>query len=341
MTELYSKKRVKFRNKNKQKEFFISIEKALGIKLIKNITKKFNLNIRQISYWRNAENTLPLDIFETLLNLSKVQNPDGIRTIDRYSHVKSAGRKGYDAVLKKYGKFPNDEKKQKTNWKKWWGKIGKYQDREIFRRKPITLPNKNKDLSELFGILIGDGGITERQVRITLNSETDKEYSDFVMKLILKVFNVKSQKNKVRSCKAINICVSRTDLVQFLIKNGLKKGNKLKQNLSIPDWITRKQIFLTACIRGMVDTDGSIVHEVHTIKGKKYSYNRLNFTSASPVLVQQVMCFFRDIGFHPKLRRRGRSVELENKIEIWEYFKRVGTHNPKHLNRLGGVAREV
>ena len=147
--------------------------------------------------------------------------------------------------------------------------------------------------------------------------------------------------HKVRGTKALNICISRTDLVNFLAKHGLKVGNKLKQNLSIPEWILRSPKYIIPCIRGMVDTDGSVVIETHLIKNKKYSYPRLNFTSASPILVGQTVHLLEKLGFHPKIRRRGRSVQLENIKEIWEYFKRIGTSNPKHMKRFGGVAREV
>lgn len=37
----------------------------------------------------------------------------------------------------------------------------------------------------------------------------------------------------------------------------------------------------------MIDTDGSVVIETHNIKKKKYTYYRLNFTSASPFLIDQ------------------------------------------------------
>ena len=334
MSESYNEKRVKFLSKNAQKEFFKLIENKLSGDT-KKIAKISRVGVRQISDWRNAKYTLSLIAFENLLKVTKIARPTSVQIIDQYSHVKSAGKKGFKIVLKKYGEIPKNEKLRRENWEKWWGKIGKYQEHKIFEKKMIIVPRNGTDLAEFCGILIGDGGVTKYQVTITLNYETDKEYSTFVVKLIKRLFKVKPKLNIIKGSKAMNICVSRKNVVDFLHKKGIIIGNKLKQNLSIPEWIVKSKKYLRACIRGMVDTDGSVVIETHHIKGKKYIYYRLSFTSASPILASQAYEAFKSFGFTPKIRRKGRSIQLENIQEICDYFKRIGTSNPKHLERLG------
>ena len=333
MLKSYIQKRVKFIDKTEQRKFIELVEKRIGggTKELASISK---VGIRQISDWKNAKSTLSLYAFEKFLVAAKIPRPTKIKIIERYSHAKSAGKKGFIAVLKKYGKFPKNEERRKENWQKWWKTKGKHQKREICKSKSIKIPMKYRQLAEWFGILIGDGGITERQVRITLNCETDKTYSKFVIKLIQKLFHVKPKIYKIKGTKAFNISISSTDLVDFLFKYGLKVGNKLEQNLSIPEWIMKSKKYIIPCIRGMFDTDGCVVIETHRIKRKKYRYYRLNFTSASPILIGQTVWALEKLGFHPKIRRYGRSVQLENINEIWEYFKRIGTSNPKHIKRL-------
>lgn len=97
-------------------------------------------------------------------------------------------------------------------------------------------------------------------------------YSVYVIKLLQKLFKVKPKVCRVKNSKALNISISRSDLVDFLFRHGLKVGNKLKQNLSIPEWIMKSGKYIIPCIRGMVDTDGSVVIETHHIKNKKYTY---------------------------------------------------------------------
>ena len=326
-------KRVKFLDQNEQKEFIELIKTRIRNGAV-GIAKISGVSVRQISDWKNAKSTLPVRVFEKLLVLAKIPRPKNIKIVGRYAHTKSAGMKGFIAIIKKYGEFPKNEKVRKENWWKWWKSKGKYQDREIFKRKFIKTPERNTDLAELCGIIIGDGGITRRQVKITLNCETDRIYSEYVMKLLTKLFDVKPSIHNIRGSKALNICISRSDLVDFLVKQGLKLGNKLKQNVSIPQWIMKSQKYVFPCVRGMMDTDGCVVLEIHRIKNKNYTYCRLNFTSASPALVDQVVHVLETAGFHPKIRRGGRSVQLEKIDEIWEYFQRIGTSNPKHIDRL-------
>ena len=334
MSESYIGKRIKFLNRSSQKEFFGLIEsQPLGNK--KNIARISGVGVRQISDWKNVKGTISLSAFEKLLLTYKIPRPKSIRIIEQYSHTKSAGKKGYEVMLKKYGGIPKNEQLRRQNWEKWWKTVGKKQNLEILKRKVIRIPFNSADLAEYCGILIGDGGLTKWQVIVTLNSETDKEYLLFIVDLTKKLFNVKPKINRIRSSKAINICVSRRELVDFLNSKGILIGNKLKQNLSIPKWIMESPEYLSRCIRGMVDTDGSVVIETHNIKSVKYVYYRLNFTSASPLLIKQTFESLKKFGFTPKIRRGGRSIQLEKSSEICEYFKRIGTSNPKHLERLG------
>lgn len=332
MPKTYIKDRVKFLDKNEQREFMQLLKIRIGN--TKKIAMLSKVGLRQISEWSNAKSTLSLYAFEKLILVSGVSRPNKIEIINRYAHTSSAGKKGFFSVKEKYGGIPRDEEDRKKAWKEWWNKIGKNKEQKILQRKLILIPKHSIELAELFGILIGDGGVTKSQVRITLNGVDDKDYIKFVVKLLQKIFKVKPKIYKFKNSKAVDICISRTDLILYLVEQGIKLGHKINQQLSIPRWILEEEKYFIPCIRGMFDTDGCIVRETHTIKQKKYLYYRLNFTSASPLLVKQIIQILEILGFHPKLRRGGRSVQLENITEIWEYLRRVGTHNPKHLIRL-------
>ena len=39
---------------------------------------------------------------------------------------------------------------------------------------------------------------------------------------------------------------------------GLKPGNKIKSQTTIPKWIWKSDELLKACVRGLIDTDGSV-----------------------------------------------------------------------------------
>ena len=118
MPKSYSEKRVKFLHKNEQREFLELAEKLIG-KGKKGIALISKVSVRQISDWKNAKTTLSLEAFDKLLAITKIRRPTRIKILGRYSHVKSAGKKGLTAVLKKYGEFPKNEKLRKENWQKW------------------------------------------------------------------------------------------------------------------------------------------------------------------------------------------------------------------------------
>lgn len=81
--------------------------------------------------------------------------------------------------------------------------------------------------------------------------------------------------------------------------------------------------------------DGCVVVETHSIEGKFYSYLRLNWTTYCPILSQTIYEILTNLGFHPKKRRGGKAIQLENHAEICDYLEVIGTHNPKHSRRAG------
>ena len=50
--------------------------------------------------------------------------------------------------------------------------------------------------------------------------------------------------------------------------------------------------------------------------------------------LQYALPTLKKMGFNPKIRSKGRAVQLEKMSEICDYLKRIGTSNPKHLERL-------
>ena len=327
-----SKKRVVFAV-GEQKKFIDRIQKLSGFSSEK-LAEISHISTRNFREWRRENTTMSFFALEQLTKITKIAIPKDIKIIDAYSHNSEAAKKGGQAVFKKYGALPFSEKQRMTGWKKWWEATGKNNPSAILLRKEIRLPQKSIDLAEFCGILIGDGGITKYQVTITLNGVTDRAYSQFVVTLIQKLFQFNAKVYKVKSSKAINVSISSRNVVIFLVGLGIKLGHKLKQNFSIPQWIMDSKEYRIACLRGMIDTDGCVVHETHIIKEKKYTYPRLNFTSASPLLIKQAIETLLGLGFNPEIRSKERSVQLENLQEICKYFYIVGSSNPKHLERI-------
>lgn len=125
---------------------------------------------------------------------------------------------------------------------------------------------------------------------------------------------------------------SSYELCRFLEIKCFKSGNKVKNNVPVPDWVKNKNSYVRACIRGLFDTDGCVYLDKHIIKGIKYQHVGLAFTNYN----ENILSFFKNslisFGFHPTHKTKN-YVFLRRKKEIDLYFKLIGTSNSKHSDK--------
>lgn len=328
---LISGKRVIFPPR-RQKRFLAKAKNKLNLSWPLFATR-LRVHPRTLNDWKREQYSLPFHILEKICKIAHLEQPRDIKIQKPFWWTQIGGQIAGKLVYQKYGTVGGDPEYRKKKWREWWEKKGKYKSRLISTPKSIREPNFSEDLAEFTGIVMGDGGITNSQVTITLNSKTDKLYGDFIKNLLKKLFKVKPSVYVHEEDSTISIVISRVRLVKFCKSIGLKIGNKLKQNLDIPDWIQRRRIFKISCLRGLIDTDGCLFNECHRINKKKYCYPRLAFTSASKQLRFSVFKVLKGFGFMPKMRHN-KDVQLENREEIIKYFKLIGTNSSNHLKRF-------
>ncbi len=198
--------------------------------------------------------------------------------------------------------------------------------------KPFKKPRVGRRLAECIGILMGDGGISRYQVVVSLHHINDREYAVYVENLLKDLFGVSPSVHHSPHKAVRNITISRVGLVKYLHELGLPIGNKLAYKFDMPDWIKQNQHYKTACLRGLVDTDGSVFTHTYRSKGKQYSYKKLSFTSASPALLSTVHSALRELNLHSR-KGSNHDVRLDSRADMKQYFSVVGTRNPKHLRR--------
>lgn len=317
--------------KNQQKEF---INKILSVISIKEAAKLCNLSERSIRDWRREKFSVNLKALHKLCQRTKTLFPPNVKLKDDYWYTSNGSSAGGLAVYKKYGRIGGNPEYRKKKWYEWWNREGRYKRHPIINVSfPINKPIKSENLAEFVGIVLGDGGITHRQITISLCSKNEEEYSKFVTKLIKKLFNVPIGIYYDKKYLAVDLVVSRSELVRFCIeKLGLKQGNKIKQQVDIPNWIKQNKLYLIACIRGLIDTDGCVFTHRYKSKGKWYDYKKLCFTSYSEPLRQSVFNALKDIGLNPRLAQK-RDVRIDSIEDTQKYFQLVKSHNPRHLKR--------
>lgn len=328
MDETFNSKRI-ILPKNQQIQFVnklltkISIKKAAGL---------CNLSERTIRDWQCGKFSMDLKSIQKLSKLTKISVPHNIKIKNRFWYANKGASLGGKAVFKKYGKIGGSEKVRKEKWQQWWMTIGKFDKNSITQPKSIVKPPKSENLSELCGIILGDGGMSKNQLTITLHHIDDKDYSKFVIKLIKKLFKINPSIYHDITNSVNDIVVSRVNLIKFLISLGLVTGNKIKQQVDIPNWIKRNNKFSIACVRGLVDTDGSVFIHKYKVNNIWYKYKKISFVSFSKPLINSVFKIFE----HNRIKSRiykNKDIRIDSIKDVKSYFKIFNSHNPKHLKK--------
>ena len=324
--------RVFFFKKGEQKIFLEKAQSKLeiGLEEFSNIA---GVCVRSMNDWKREKNSMSLQGLKMLCLRAEISFPKDVEIKDKFWYTNKAGKVGGLATFKKYGGIVGEEKYRKKKWLEWWDKKGKFNPNQYFLQKDIVLPKKSNRLAEFIGIVLGDGGISKRQVCVTLNKVDDLDFSFYVKDLISNLFNVQASIYVNPKVCVLNIVVSRTKLVKFLLAMGLNIGSKVRQQTGIPEWINGSEFFIKSCLRGLLDTDGCFYVDKHKYKGKVYLNCGINFTNRSfPILY-----FFKDslikFGFHPTQKTKF-SIFLRREEEVVRYFKEIGSSNPKHLNKF-------
>ncbi len=199
-------------------------------------------------------------------------------------------------------------------------------------RKEVARPVKSEDLAELFGVILGDGGFKgNHQLAVSFNYQTDFEYAQFVGNNIKRMFGLDYTICKRKSGNGADLIVGGTNLIDFLVRNGLRKGNKVSNQVSVPDWINGKFEYRIACLRGLMDTDGGLYRHRYISNGKRYEYLKLCFTNYSRPLLIFVLNTLKQLRIRAYLNNNHVSIYALN--DVRNYFLLVGSNNPKHVNR--------
>ena len=316
-----------------QQKFLEKILSKISVTKAAKICKRSERTIRD---WRREKFLMDKDALLTLCLEVSVFLPENFEEKDNYWYAtkgaKLGGIMGSSACIKKYGCVGGPNRKKA--WYKWRNKRNKFDNDSLFMLKPINRPRKSKKLAEFIGIMLGDGGFTSknRQIQITLNNRDDKEYIKFVSGLIYELFNRKPSVFKCKDAMASKICVSSINLVNYLLKLGMKAGNKIEIQVDIPDWIKNNKSYSLACVRGLIDTDGCVFNHQYYINDKLYSYKKITFTTYSQPMLKSVFKILQTIGLNPRLSNN-RDVRIDSQNDMQMYFNLVGSSNLKHLNK--------
>ncbi len=201
------------------------------------------------------------------------------------------------------------------------------------------------EIAEMCGIVAGDGHLsryiskkrTSYMLVIAGHKQDDKEYFQILKELFqkseVKLVDYEAKWGELRS-------YSKHTLI-FFEGLGIPVGRK-SDIVRMPEWIKNDIILSCAFLRGVADTDFSLVFKSRKIK---QSYPRITADLKSKNMVDDICNTLSKIGINfagPYLRNRKRNdspcitYELDinghKNFELW--MKHIGFRNPKHLKKI-------
>lgn len=167
-------------------------------------------------------------------------------------------------------------------------------------KRGLKFPSEmNEKLAELYGVLIGDGCLSQyfssyaqKSIFCTLitgHSHDEPYYRQVLQPILINEFGIKGCVRFRNDCKCIRFETIHKNIFNFFKAFGFPVG--LKSYLAIPNSILLSNNFSIACVRGIFDTDGSIYsryskqYENHK---KHYNYLVIQFKMKSHTIINQI-----------------------------------------------------
>ncbi len=318
-----------------QRKYLFEVEKKCKFSTTQ-LAKAFGICTRSYRDWRRGKFHITEKAVEYIEENFDVLFPSSkITALQNWITTKrEAAKKGGVARFQKYGSPGTYEGRKKGGSKA----LAIMRAKGIIpESKPFFKPKKRtNELAEFIGILLGDGHIDKNQWSITLNSIADKEYSQFVVKLVEKLFKFKPGLFYRKDSNALVIYGGGIKSIEYFQELGLFIGNKIKQQVGVPEWIKTGGGFRISCLRGLMDTDGGIFIHRYKVNGKIYQYKKLCFVNRSMPLLNFVDESLYMLQLQPKLKTKQASkhVWLYNQEKVNQYLELVCSHNQRLLRRI-------
>lgn len=202
----------------------------------------------------------------------------------------------------------------------------------------LIKPSFDENLAEFVGAVLGDGNINAYtkgnkvgvyQIKIAGDLREDKEYHSYLKKLGQALFNLNSKEILIPKQNERFLVFYSKELVEFFGSMGIKPGNKVINQSTIPLWIFAKESYLKSCIRALIDTDGSI----HKMSNRDPHLLRIKFTNHDKRLLSDAREAFVKLGFNPSKLIMGKVFYISRQKEVDNYVKKIGFNNPKNRIR--------
>lgn len=316
--------------KNDLGQFFASLLKKSELGL-EGLAILYGVSGRTLRDWRRGKFLPSAEKVRAMARDFRIKLPSFKTRPNHWSAIKSSKKAAF-ARMALYGPPGTPEGRQKGGLT---SQRNRRKNPEMYRAlgciipKTFHVPKRSKALAELFGIFLGDGSITNGQVRVSLDRFADHLYATFVERLMSKTLGERPARFERES--TIELYISGVKLVRILEKLGLSRGSKVAHQVRIPQWIMTNRQYAYACLRGLFDTDGGVY--IHHHRNKKRQWHNLGwcFTNHSLPLVVDSKAILTLAGITP--RGNEKRIFLYAVSEIRRFMETIGSSNPKNTEK--------
>ena len=320
-------KRVYFLNDKDRKDFFdkVKVSKVSW----KKLANFLNTNRAMIDSYRKGNLSIPFEKFSLLMSLIKDE--------DKNQFNNKVGEKESN-----WGQIIGGKKAYKINKDKFdeGRKKGSRASKDSVKYNfDVNLP-LSKGLCEFIGAIIGDGFTNKYknfyQTQITGDKKLDLEYYQKVLKPICEdLFKITPKITEKDNVIRLNIYSKR--LFEMLTKRFKIPAGKKCYSVVIPEEILKsEEKFINSTLRGMFDTDGGIGLDKR--KAYKKPYIRVNYTSASHDLIEQIHNILESYSINHSVHKKNdapaQQIQINGEKNVRLFLRKIGFSNERHLNKV-------
>jgi hypothetical protein len=194
------------------------------------------------------------------------------------------------------------------------------------KEKKVIIPSINsKDFCEFYGIMLGDGCITSDMKSFVITGDKILEkpyYEDYLFKLISKLFGFPPKIIYSKDSRVARSIFYSKKICSFLASIGFPVGLKSKGNMSFPKFIKTSNENLASCIRGIMDTDGSLSSHPNV-------KIMIHFSITNKALRKSVLNGLNTLGIRGGEFNKGIMIYGSDKLN--QFHKEIGFSNYKNI----------
>lgn len=188
-------------------------------------------------------------------------------------------------------------------------------------------------LAEFIGIMLGDGSLSSKRLKITLNATEDAEYAYYISELVQDIFLINPiLKKRNYEPNTLDLFIFKRKVIRYLInKVGLIESPKWNRAVIPPKFFSNSRL-ANLVIRGYFDTDGCVV----ITNNNGTLYPRLEMKVCPSPMQAQFIKILKNQGFKFGAYKIGKGkvrIQLNGVAELKKWNNIIGFSNKRNFKK--------